>query len=106
MSKITSIEINFPVPVELPAGFEGALSALVAMVCEKYKAEHHGRTMWPAGSGAKPCWSRRDAAFLGEKPGPNAPHSGEPTFDDSIFVIEVAEREDYRVTRANGPKGN
>lgn len=43
MSKIRKVEINFPVPVDLPPGWEQALDALVGMVCEKYEAEHADR---------------------------------------------------------------
>lgn len=77
MGKARSIEIHFPVAVEFPPGFERTLDALVDMVCEAYELKHPDRTMWPAGYGAKPIW--------------NEPQ--EPTFDDSIYYIEVAERE-------------
>ena len=52
--KIQKIEIEFPLPVELPPGFTSALSEFINLVCEKYEAEHPTRVMWPAGHGAKP----------------------------------------------------
>lgn len=79
MSKIRAIEISFPVPIELPEGFDRKLSELIDSVCDQYEREHLDRVMWTAGHGSKPIW--------------NDPK--EPIFDDSIFHIEVAEREDY-----------
>lgn len=77
--KISSIEVTFPVPVELPPGWEQALSALVGMVCEHYEQQHPMRTMWASGHGAKILWRE--------------PH--EPDFDDEVLSINVAEREAY-----------
>ncbi len=78
MSKIKRIEISFPVEIELPDGFEQALSALVGIVCSQYQKENPTRVMWTAGHGSKPLWNE-----------PN-----EPDFDDSVYVIDVSERED------------
>lgn len=78
MSKISSIEINFPVEVEMPDGFDQALSALVGIICKEYQKQNPTRIMWTAGHGSKPIW--------------NEPK--EPDFDDSIYAIDVAERED------------
>lgn len=77
MSRVRKIEITFPFPVEFPEGFERALDGLIDMVCKKYERENPRRVMWPAGCGSKPIWTN--------------PH--EPDFDDSIFCIDVAERE-------------
>jgi hypothetical protein len=77
--KIHKIEIDFPVEVELPPGFTRALSVIVNLVCERYKEQHPGRTMWPAGHGAKPLWREPE----------------EPDFDDSILHFMVAERKKY-----------
>ena len=76
-SLITLIEIQFPVGVDFPPGFERALDGLVSMICDKYVIEHPGRTMWTAGFGAKPIWREPK----------------EPLFDDSIYHIEVCEQE-------------
>jgi hypothetical protein len=77
VSKIQHIEISFPVPVDLPAGFERALHALISMVTEAYEVQHPDRTMWPSGSGAKPLWREPE----------------EPDFDHSTYFIHVAEHE-------------
>ena len=76
--KVQKIIIEFPFPVQLPKGFEQALSSFVNLVCSKYEEEYPGRVMWPAGHGSKPIWDE-----------PN-----EPDFDDTIFCIEVCEREE------------
>lgn len=75
--KIRRVEVDFPVAVELPPGWEQALDALVNMICEQYETEHPMQTMWPAGYGAKPQWREPE----------------EPSFDTSILFIQVAERE-------------
>lgn len=77
VSKTKTIEISFPIPVNFPPGFERALDALINMICEAYERENPTRVMWPAGCGCKPIWMGMN----------------EPEFDDSTFVIEVAERE-------------
>ena len=74
--KIKTVEISFPVEVELPLDFEEELNKIVYGVCELYKSKNPSRTMWPFGRGAKPIW--------------NEPH--EPSFDDATYCVEVAER--------------
>ena len=94
-AKIQRVEINFGAAVNLPDGWERALDGLVDMVCQQYKRENPTRTMWPAGHGCKPQWSKADAAFLGASAEAGAPDSGEPTWDDTVYCIDVTEREDY-----------
>lgn len=79
MSGTIKIEITFSVMVEFPDGFEQELSELIDKICKKYEAENPGRSMWCFGHGAKPIWDE-----------PN-----EPEYNDSIYQIEVAEREKY-----------
>lgn len=93
--KVTQIEIQFPCPVELPEGWERALDGLIDIVCKQYQREHPKEVMWPSGHGSKPTFSKADAAFLGKPATPDAPDTGEPTWDDSIYQISVACREDY-----------
>lgn len=100
---IRGIEIEFDADVNFPDGFERALSSLVSMVCEQYQRENPTRVMWAAEHGSKPLWSQADAVFLGRKPGPNAPANGEPSFNDSVFMICCAEREDYYGTNPHNP---
>lgn len=88
MSKTRRIEIDFPVAVSLPCGWEQTLNSLVAMVCGQYKKENIDRAMWVSGYGCK---------LIG-----NEPH--EPEFDDSIYHVEVAECEDLHGTNPYNPK--
>ena len=87
MGKIRALEISFPTPIELPDGFDQTLSALVEMACRKYEEENPTRVMWPAGHGDKPIYNE-----------PN-----EPTFDDAVYHIEVAEREDFYGSNPHNP---
>lgn len=82
--KIQAIEITFPVPVELPEGFEKTLSCFVGMVCKKYEKENPTRTMWPAGQGFKPTFIPMTQEQEKERG---------MEFDETTYVIEVFERE-------------
>lgn len=90
---IRRIEIDFDLPVELTTGEQMALDRLVGGICDRCCPE--GWVFWPAGCGDKPMFSQADALFLGKQPDPNAPTSGEPMFDDSIYYVECCAREAY-----------
>lgn len=91
---VSKLEVSFPCEVELTYRVQRQLTELVDEMCKRYERTHPGRVMWPMGVGNKVNWSKADAAFLGRTAEPDAPESGEPTYDDSVFCIEVAERED------------
>ena len=80
MKSISRIEIEFQAPVDLPKDWDRRLHDMIQEVCDQYKREHPGRTMWPFGWGSKPIWNE-----------PN-----EPTFNDSVLHIEVAERKAHQ----------
>jgi len=75
---IRKIKIDFPVSVGFPPGWEQALDALIGQVCLQYEKDNPTQVMWVAGGGSEPIW--------------NEPH--EPTFDSSVFHLEIATRED------------
>lgn len=52
-----------------------------------------GGIHWVSGYGSKPRWSRADAAFLGKSTDPDAPETGEPTFDDEVYHVETTARD-------------
>lgn len=92
MDKIRAIEITFPVAVELPDGFDRVLDSMVDMVCKQYEREHPTEVMWPAGYGSKMLSN------------PLAMGDDEPLrFDDSVYAINVACREDYYGENRNNP---
>ena len=82
MSKISTIEIHFPVAVELPDGWEQALGSLIDMVCNKYENENPKRVMWVGGQGSRPKfnWMVVDDEHPQE-------------FDNEVYSIQVVERE-------------
>lgn len=90
---ITRIEIDFALPVELTTEQQVALDKLIGEICDANKPD--GWCFWPAGMGSKPSFSKTDAMFLGKEVDPNAPESGEPTWDDSVYFVECAAREQY-----------
>lgn len=104
--KINKIEICFPVPVEPPDGFYHVLDALVDMICKKYEKENPTRVMWTAGHGSKPTWSKHDAAYLGKETDSDAPDMGSPTFDNSVYQIDVSEREDFYGHNKHNPNAD
>ncbi len=90
---ITRIEIDFALPVELEDAHYRAFDKILGDICDKNCPE--GWVFWPAGQGSKPHFSQADSEFLGKEIEPNAPATGEPTWDDSIFYVECAAREAY-----------
>lgn len=84
--KLQSIEVTFPVPVELPDKWEQRLDQLVGEVCSLYEQQHPDRVMWPCGSGQKITYmpmTREDEMTRGLE------------FDDTTYAIDVHERERY-----------
>ena len=87
--------------LETTAHFEvsdGAMRMLDAFcfgLCDQFNHANPTMIMWPSSQGARPNWSKQDAAFLGKSTSEDAPDDGEPTFDDSVWQIECTCREDY-----------
>ena len=73
--KVRKIIISFPLAVDLPPGFQYMLDGLLQMVTLAYERDNPMRTMWPSGHGSLPL-----ASDFSE-------------FDDSVYVVEVSERE-------------
>jgi hypothetical protein len=90
---INRIEIDFALPVELTIDEMRALDRLIGHICDRECPE--GWAFWPAGMGSRPNFSQLDAMFLGKEPNLNAPESGEPTWDDTVYSIDCAARELY-----------
>lgn len=86
--EIRAIEISFAVPVQVTQRQQKLIHDMVSDIVDAPWNQFEDGVHWPAGSGSKPQWSKADAAFLGKRTNPNAPDSGEPTFDDSVFTIE------------------
>ena len=47
------VEITFSVKVELTQDDMRQFDAIAGEICDRYKAAHPGRVMWPAGVGSK-----------------------------------------------------
>lgn len=90
MNKIRTIEISFDAEVNLPDGFHRALDGLVGMVCAQYQKENPSRVMWPAGGGCKPL-----SGFFG---------GDGPMFDETVYIVECAEREDLYGENEHNPQ--
>ena len=90
--KIRMVEIFFPQSVKLTNDDQRILDAAARTVCDRWEAEHPGRVMWPFGVGYKPT-------FIPMTREPEEARGME--FDDETFMIECAEREDYKWKCAN-----
>lgn len=92
-SEIHRIKIDFALPVELSDDEYRWFSDIVQRISKRHQPE--GMVHWCAGQGSKPNFSQADQRFLGKEIDPDAPLSGEPTWDDTIYVIETCAREAY-----------
>jgi len=88
-----AIEIVFAIPVYLTRGQNSRLHALLDEIVKAPWNQVNGHVHWVSGYGCKPKWSKADCAFLGKPVDPDAPDSGEPTFDDTVYQIETSIRE-------------
>jgi hypothetical protein len=93
MSKVSRLEVEFAIPVEVTDKQYQKLAALVSEICDANVPE--GCVHWASGFGSKPHFSQADAIFLGKRVEPDAPDTGEPTFDDDVFYIETCCRTAY-----------
>ena len=98
---ISRIEVDFAVPVELTDKEMRQIHQIVDAACRR--TETDSMVHWAAGCGHKPQFSKADCLFLGKESDPNAPDSGEPTFDSSVFYIETCARERYESERRDPP---
>ena len=87
---IQRIEIEFAIPVYLPQGAMRELDGLLSSVVRMKMNQLQGHAHWVSGCGSKPIWSQADALFLGKTPADDAPATGEPRFDDSVYHIETS----------------
>lgn len=87
---VQRIEIEFAIPVFIPHGalreLDGLLSSIVRLKMNQLKGYAH----WVSGYGSKPLWSQADARFLGKSVADDAPATGEPRFDDSVYHVETS----------------
>jgi len=82
--KIRAIEISFPVGVDVNDKDLQALDRVVSRICKRYEEANPQRVMWPFGHGSKML--KDPLALSDDEPIP---------FDDSVYSVEVAERERY-----------
>lgn len=88
MRKIVQIEITFPVALVVKDEHLQAIDEILSKVSRDYEAANPGRIMWPFGHGAKMLVNL--LMLSDDEPIP---------FDDSVYSIEVAEREAYEGER-------
>lgn len=87
---VQRIEIEFAIPVYLPQAALRELDGLLSSIVRLKPNQVDGHVHWVSGHGSKPNWSQADAAFLGKTAAADAPATGEPTFDDSVYHIETS----------------
>lgn len=89
---ISRLEIDFHIPIFIERNHERELHKLLDKIVRASYNQPVGGVHWVSGYGSKPNWSQADQAFLNQPVNPNAPESGEPTFDDTIYHIETYTR--------------
>ena len=82
MTKITRIEIGFPVAVEVTEEAQRFLDEALTAICEDYEMDHTDRVMWVFGVGGTP-----PPGFMFDEP------VGD--WDMSVLNFEIMERERY-----------
>ena len=92
---VSRIEIEFAIPTCLPQGFLRDLDDLLSSVVKLKRNQPEDGVHWVSGYGFKPLWSQADATFLGKTPADDAPQTGEPRFEDSVYHVETASRDLY-----------
>lgn len=92
--KVERIEVEFAIPIFMTMDQQGRLADLIEEIARAPKNTPENGVHWQSGGGSKPQWSRFDAAFLGKRPAPDAPATGEPTFDDAVLYFETSAREE------------
>lgn len=89
---LRKIEAEFAIPVYLSIEQERQLHNLLDDITHALCNQPEGGTHWVMSYGSKPSYSQADLRFLGRPVDPNAPPSGEPTYDDEIFYFETHAR--------------
>jgi hypothetical protein len=84
--KISSIQVSFPVPVDVPDEDYRELMNLISRICKRYERQHPDRVMWPAGIGGLPVFIPMTAEEEKERG---------PEFDMSVLSVDCSEREKY-----------
>lgn len=98
---ISMIEVSFAIPVELTDEQEHRLADLVQEIARANTPAGH--VHWLSETGQKAILSQADQRFLGKPIDPNAPATGEPTFDDSVLSFATFCREDYAPPSSDTP---
>jgi hypothetical protein len=89
---VTQIRVDFDIPAWISQDHQRELVELVErMTAALYNQPVNG-VFWPAGIGSLPRFSKADAALLGKRADPDAPETGEPTYDSETFHIDCCAR--------------
>lgn len=89
------IEVEFYLPAYVTIDQQRRLSELLDEITRAPVNQPVGGVHWVAGMGSKPSFSQADQRFLGGAVDPDAPLTGEPTFDDTVLHFETFARERY-----------
>ena len=104
---VESIEVGFHIPVYVTSDQIQRLHELIDEIASAPCNQPKGGVHWLSEYGSKPRWSQADQRVLGLPNDPDAPESGEPTFDETVYAIgtharsfvAVEERDRYRERR-------
>jgi hypothetical protein len=91
--EVSAFEVSFAIPSVITQEHSRRFAELVSDIVDAPWNQPKNGVHWPSGCGSKPQWSQADQRVLGMPVDPNAPESGEPDFDDSVYFIETCARE-------------
>ena len=91
--ELSRIEVSFALPIYLTQEKQRELIGLIESIVKEPWNQLEEGVHWVSGIGSRPSFSKADAVFLGRPVDPDAPESGEPTFDDAILSIDTCARE-------------
>lgn len=84
---ISALEVAFHLPVWLTSDQERRLHDLLDEVVSSPCNQPADGVHWVAEYGGRPTWSKADAALLGIETDPNAPATGGPSFDMTVYHV-------------------
>jgi hypothetical protein len=86
------IEVDFAIPVLMTQDQQRRLLEIIDEIADSPWNTPAEGVHWMAGMGSKMHWSKIDALMLGKTPDPDAPATGEPARDDSVYHVETCAR--------------
>jgi hypothetical protein len=90
--EVSALDLSFAIPVRATREQIRRLGEWMDEVTNAPYNQPVAGVHWVSGHGSRPKWSRYDAMMLGKAPDSDAPETGEPEFDNSVYQIATTYR--------------